>query len=120
MQTRSKILDDMAQLFTNALGVAQGARSEAETAMRGFMDRLIADRGLVTQEEFEATREMALRLRAENEALAARLARVEEMLAAAQPSRGSGEPDAADAPAPRRARKQAAAPRTSRAAKAKG
>jgi BMFP domain-containing protein YqiC len=120
MQTRSKILDDVAQLFTNALGVAQGARSEAETAMRGFMDRWIAERGLVTQEEFEALREMALRLRAENEALAARLARVEETLATAQPSRVSGEPGAADPPAPRRARKQAAAPRARGSAKTKG
>jgi len=29
MQTRTKFIDDMSQLFTNALGVAQGARAEA-------------------------------------------------------------------------------------------
>ena len=30
MQTRNKILDDVSQLMTNAMGVAQGAREEAE------------------------------------------------------------------------------------------
>ena len=31
MQTRNKFLDDMSQLMTNAMGVAQGAKTEAET-----------------------------------------------------------------------------------------
>ena len=39
MQTRSKILDDISQLMTNAMGVAQGARDEAETAVKGLLDR---------------------------------------------------------------------------------
>ena len=33
MQTRNKMFDDISQLMTNAMGVAQGARDEAETAM---------------------------------------------------------------------------------------
>jgi len=39
MQTRNRILDDMSQLMTNAMGVAQGARAEAETAMKSMVDR---------------------------------------------------------------------------------
>jgi hypothetical protein len=35
MQSRNKFLDDMSQLMTNAMGVAQGAKTEAETAMKG-------------------------------------------------------------------------------------
>ena len=31
MQTRNKFFDDMSQLMTNAMGVAQGAKTEAET-----------------------------------------------------------------------------------------
>ncbi len=77
MQTRNKILDDMSQLFTNAMGVAQGAREEAETAMKSLMDRWLADRDFVTREEFEAVRAMAQKAREENEALAARLAALE-------------------------------------------
>ena len=73
MQTRSKIFDDLSQLMTNAMGVAQGARTEAETALKGLVDRWLADRNFVTREEFEAVREMAAKAREENEALKARL-----------------------------------------------
>ncbi len=77
MQTRNKVLDDISQLMTNAMGVAQGARTEAETAMKGLMDRWLADRDFVTREEFDAVRAMAQKAREENEALAARLATLE-------------------------------------------
>jgi BMFP domain-containing protein YqiC len=77
MQTRNKLLDDLAQLMSNALGVAQGAKTEAETAMRSLMDRWLADRNFVTREEFDAVRAMAQKAREENEALSARLAALE-------------------------------------------
>jgi BMFP domain-containing protein YqiC len=73
MQTRNKIFDDISQLMTNAMGVAQGAREEAETAMKGMMDRWLADRDFVTREEFDAVRAMAQKAREENEALKSRL-----------------------------------------------
>ncbi len=73
MQTRSKIFDDISQLMTNAMGVAQGARDEAETAMKSLVDRWLADRDFVTREEFDAVRAMAQKAREENEALKARL-----------------------------------------------
>ncbi|MFM1862694.1 MAG: hypothetical protein RLZ26_1216 [Pseudomonadota bacterium] len=87
MQTRNKFLDDMSQLFTNALGVAQGARTEAETAMRGMIDRWLAERDLATREEIDALREMVLKSRAETEALAARVAALEAATAPAAPKR---------------------------------
>lgn len=73
MQTRNKIFDDISQLMTNAMGVAQGAREEAETAMKSMMDRWLADRDFVTREEFDAVRAMAQKAREENEALKARI-----------------------------------------------
>jgi BMFP domain-containing protein YqiC len=73
MQTRNKILDDFSQLMTNAMGVAQGAKDEAETALSSMMDRWLADRDFVTREEFDAVRAMAQKAREENEALKARL-----------------------------------------------
>ena len=73
MQTRNKILDDISALMTNAMGVAQGAKDEAETAMKSLMDRWLADRDFVTREEFDAVRAMAQKAREENEALKARL-----------------------------------------------
>jgi BMFP domain-containing protein YqiC len=77
MQTRNKILDDISQLMTNAMGVAQGAKDEAETAMKSMIDRWLADRDFVTREEFDAVRAMAQKAREENEALKARLAALE-------------------------------------------
>ena len=77
MQTRNKFFDDMSQLMTNAMGVAQGARTEAETAFRGFVDRWMADRDFVTREEFDAARAMAQKAREENAALEARIAVLE-------------------------------------------
>lgn len=77
MQTRNKVMDDISQLMTNAMGVAQGAKDEAETAMSGMMDRWLANRNLVTREEFDAVRAMAQKAREENEALKARIAALE-------------------------------------------
>jgi BMFP domain-containing protein YqiC len=77
MQTRNKVLDDLAQLMSNAMGVAQGAKVEAETAMKGLIDRWLADRDFVTREEFDAVRAMAQKAREENDALRVRLDRLE-------------------------------------------
>lgn len=77
MQTRNRFLDDVSQLMTNAMGVAQGARTEAETAVKSLMDRWLADRDFVTREEFDAVRAMAQKAREENESLKARIAALE-------------------------------------------
>ncbi|WP_341198511.1 accessory factor UbiK family protein [Lentibacter algarum] len=82
MQTRNKVLDDISQLMTNAMGVAQGAKTEAETAMKSMMDRWLADRDFVTRDEFDAVRAMAQKAREENEALKVRL----DALEAAKPA----------------------------------
>ena len=81
MQTRDKFFDDIGQLMTNAAGMAQGMKAEAETAMKGWMERWLAGADLVTREEFDAVREMAVLAREENESLAARIAELEAGLA---------------------------------------
>lgn len=73
MQPGNKIFDDLSKLMTNAMGVAQGARTEAETAVKSLMDRWFADRDFVTREEFDAVRAMVQKAREENEALKARI-----------------------------------------------
>ena len=73
MTTQNKFFDDISKMMTNAMGVAQGAKSEAETAMKGWVDRFLADRDFVTREEFEAVRDMAIKARTENAELKARL-----------------------------------------------
>lgn len=86
MQGNNKFFDDMSKVMTNAMGMAQGAREEAETAFNGWIDRWLADRDLVTREEFEAVKAMAQKAREENEAL---MARIEALEAAKKPARKS-------------------------------
>ena len=77
MEQGNKFFDDMSKLMTNAMGVAQGAKTEAETAMKGFIDRWMADRNFVTRDEFDAVKAMAQKAREENIALEERIAGLE-------------------------------------------
>ena len=77
MQSGNKFFDDMSKLMTNAMGVAQGAKTEAETAFKGMVDRWMADRDFVTREEFDAVKAMAIKAREENALLEARIAVLE-------------------------------------------
>lgn len=92
----NRILDEFARLMTDAAGAAQGVRREVETAFRAQAERLFNSMDMVQREEFEAVREMALKARGENEALAARIAELEAKLGAAA---------ATDAPKKPRAKK---------------
>ena len=80
VSTSNRILDDIARLATDAAGAAQGVRREVETVVKTQIERLLRDLDVVTREEFEAVREMALIAREENDKLAARLAAIEERL----------------------------------------
>jgi len=77
MQTPNKFLEDVSQLMTNAMGVAQGAREEAQTAFKSMVERWLAEQNLVTREQFEAVRRMAQKAREENAALEARIEALE-------------------------------------------
>jgi len=88
MQPGNKLFDDLSKLMTNAMGVAQGARAEAETALKSMMDRWLADRDFVTREEFDAVRAMAQKAREENATLKARIAALEERLEKPAPPAG--------------------------------
>ena len=82
-QPRSRIFDDVARLMTDAAGVAQGVRREAETIVKTQAERLLATMDVVTREEFEAVRDMARLAREENDNLRARIDALE--------ARGGGE-----------------------------
>jgi BMFP domain-containing protein YqiC len=80
-QTNNPFLDELARLMTDAAGAAQGMRREFETLFKAQGERLLRSMDLVQREEFEAVREMAVKAREENEALAARIAALEARLA---------------------------------------
>jgi BMFP domain-containing protein YqiC len=77
VQTDNKFLDDLAKLATGAAGTLHGVRQELEGIMRQRLDRMLADLDLVTREEFEVVKAMAVAAREENEALKARLEALE-------------------------------------------
>lgn len=103
MSQSNRLYDEFARLVTDAAGVAQGVRREAETVMRGQLERLMADMDIVSREDFEAVREMARLAREENVALKARIEALEARIGAApapaDPAAGAGKARAKRAPA---------------------
>ncbi len=77
----TRLLDELSRVMTGAMGVAQGVGREADGFVKSQIERLLRDADVVTREEFEAVREMAILARDENEALVARIAALEEKLA---------------------------------------
>lgn len=73
MQTRNPLLNDFADLMTDAFGAAQAVGDEAQAVMRGQMDRMIADMDLVKREEFDVLKASLAEAREEIEALKAEL-----------------------------------------------
>lgn len=86
----NRILDEFAKLMTDAAGAAQGVRREVEAAFRGQAERILNSMDIVQREEFEATRDMAVKAREENAKLSARIealeARIAELTASAEKS----------------------------------
>ncbi len=76
----NRILDEFAKLMTDAAGAAQGVRREVETAFKSQAEKLLNSMEIVQREEFEAVRDMALKARAENKKLEARIAELEAQL----------------------------------------
>lgn len=81
-QTQNRLLDDISRLFTDAAGAAQGVRREIETVARAQIERLLRDMDIVSREEFDVQREMAIAAREENERLMQRISALEARVAA--------------------------------------
>ena len=81
MQTDNRLLDDLARIANGALNTLTGLREEVETRVRERVERVLADMDMVPREEFEAVRAMAQKARMEQEALAERVAKLEQQLA---------------------------------------
>ena len=81
-QPRARIIDDFAKLMTDAAGMAQGVKREAETVMKTQLERLLSTMDVVQREEFEAVRDMARLARDDNDRLRARIEALEAKLGA--------------------------------------
>jgi BMFP domain-containing protein YqiC len=80
----TRILDDLGRLMTDAAGVASGVRREIDGVVKSQIERLLRDADVVTREEFDAVREMAVLARDENDALKARIEALEAKLGGAE------------------------------------
>lgn len=82
MQTDNRLFDDLARVASGALSTLAGLREEIEMRVRERFERFAGEVNLVTREEFDAVKAMAAKAREEQEALAARVAALEERVAA--------------------------------------
>jgi BMFP domain-containing protein YqiC len=88
MQERPRIFDDMSRLFNDAAGAAKSLGKEAEAMIRAQVERLMSTMDIVTREEFEAVRDMAIAARNANDALERRIVELEAKLAARPANEG--------------------------------
>ncbi len=82
MQVENKLLDDLARVAGGALGALSGLRSEVEAQLRQQFERVLGQMDVVSREDFEAVKEIAIKARGEQEALAERVAALEAQVAA--------------------------------------
>ena len=78
MTADNPLLDQLGKFINSAAGAAREARNELGTLVRTQTERLVHDLELVTREEFDAVRTIAMSARAEVKVLRERLAVLEE------------------------------------------
>ena len=82
MQSDNKLLSDLARLGQSAAGTIHGVKSELEGQVKGRLESILMDMDLVSREEYEVVREMAVAARQENAELMGRLEKLEKEIAA--------------------------------------
>ncbi|MDX6750788.1 accessory factor UbiK family protein [Geminicoccaceae bacterium 1502E] len=102
MQTENRLFDDLARVASGALNTLGGLREEIESRVRERVERLANEMDLVSREEFDAVRTMAVKARSEQERLEARVAELEQLIEALHekkaPKRHKTGPEAAPEP----------------------
>ena len=83
MQSDNRLFGDAAKIFTGAAGTLAGAAREAEAGVRERAREWIGGLDFVSREEFEAVKAMAVAARDENDALRARIEKLEAASVAA-------------------------------------
>lgn len=73
MQSENRLFDDFVKLMNGAAGTLAGVGREAEAGLRERMKEWIGGLDMVSREEFEAVKAMAIAARDEAEKLKARL-----------------------------------------------
>ncbi|WP_221793196.1 accessory factor UbiK family protein [Aquisediminimonas sediminicola] len=77
MQSENKFLEDLSKMINGAAGTIAGMGREAETNMREKMREWLGGLDMVSRDEFEATKAIALAAREEVDALKERITALE-------------------------------------------
>jgi BMFP domain-containing protein YqiC len=77
MKPSGKIFEDLSKLASDAVGTALDAGREVERIAREQAEHVLRKMHLVTKEEYDALHTMVAQMRIEQEALKARLAKIE-------------------------------------------
>ncbi len=93
MTERPKFFDDLAGIAGGAMSALNGLREEMTALARARVDEAIARLDLVRREEFEVMADLATQARAEAEALALRVAALEQRAAGSEPILAPAPPD---------------------------
>jgi BMFP domain-containing protein YqiC len=80
MQSENHLFGDVAKLFNGAAGTIAGMGREAEANARARAREWIGGLDFIAREEFEAVKAMAVAARDENDALRARIEKLEATL----------------------------------------
>lgn len=97
MQSENRLFDDFVKVMNGAAGTLAGMGREAEGAFRDRMRDWLGGIDMVSRDEFEAVKAIAVAAREENQALKARLDALEAKSASAgrpKKSTTSAAPDA--------------------------
>ena len=90
MQSENRFFDDFAKLLNGAAGTLAGMGREAESSFRERMREWVGGMDMVSREEFEAVKAMAVAAREECAVLQARLDALEGVQASSAAPRGKG------------------------------
>ena len=82
MQSENHLFGDIAKLFNGAAGTIAGMGREAEANTRARAREWIGGLDFIARDEFDAVKAMAVAARDENDALRARIEKLEAALAA--------------------------------------
>ncbi len=97
MQSQNRLFDDLVKVLNGAAGTVAGMTREAQDSMRERARDWVGGLDMVSREEFEAVKAIAVAAREEADALKARIAVLEaaaEPAAAAAPKRKAPRKDA--------------------------
>ncbi len=93
MQSQNRFFDDLAKVLNGAAGTFAGMGREAESGLRERMREWVGGLDMVSRDEFEAVKAIAVAARKENIALKARIDALEgggTAAAAPKPKRKAG------------------------------